>query len=148
MATQTEIRNDVTARIIQALEADLLPWRRPWKKTGSASLVGTPTSPARSRIGLNPMLLEIHAVHHGFLSRWWGTFNQWHEPRLPGLPPTIPRRGRALGLPDGLLQAGDQDRRGHDRPATRTRSGSSSSGRSPSSPPTRLRGRRRTNSAC
>ena len=25
------------------------------------------------------MLLEIHALRLGLLSRWWGTFNQWHD---------------------------------------------------------------------
>ena len=32
----------------------------------------------RAYAGLNPMLLEIHAIRHGFQSRWWGTFAQWH----------------------------------------------------------------------
>ena len=79
MPTQTDIRSDVTARIIQALESDLLPWRRPWK-TGSAQ-PGRHSNVASKKpyTGLNPMLLEIHAIHHGFSSRWWGTFNQWHD---------------------------------------------------------------------
>ena len=29
--------------------------------------------------GVNPLLLELHALRLGLLSRWWGTFNQWHE---------------------------------------------------------------------
>jgi antirestriction protein ArdC len=79
MATQTEIRKDVTARIIQALEADLLPWRPPWQ-TGSAQPGRHSNISSRKPYsGLNPLLLEIHAVNHGFQSRWWGTFNQWHD---------------------------------------------------------------------
>jgi antirestriction protein ArdC len=79
MPSQTDIRSDVTARIIQALESDLLPWRRPWK-TGSAQ-PGRHSNVASRKpyTGLNPLLLEIHAVHHGFPSRYWGTFNQWHD---------------------------------------------------------------------
>ena len=49
MPSQTEIRDEVTAQIIQALEADLLPWRRPWRTTvAAASPVGTAISPAES----------------------------------------------------------------------------------------------------
>ncbi len=79
MPSQTEIRSEVTARIIQALESDRLPWRRPWK-TGSAQ-PGRHTNVASKKpySVLNSMLVEIHAIHHGFLSRWWGTFNQWHD---------------------------------------------------------------------
>ena len=29
--SQSAIRDDVTTRIIQALESNLLPWRRPWR---------------------------------------------------------------------------------------------------------------------
>jgi antirestriction protein ArdC len=29
--------------------------------------------------GINPILLEIHALRLGLLSRWWGTFAQWHD---------------------------------------------------------------------
>ena len=29
--------------------------------------------------GVNPILLELHAMRLGLLSRWWGTFNQWHQ---------------------------------------------------------------------
>ena len=79
MPSQTEIRSEVTSRIIQALESDLLPWRRPWK-TGSTQ-PGRHTNVASKKpyTGLNPLLLEIHAVHHGFPSRWWVTWAAWKE---------------------------------------------------------------------
>ena len=79
MPSQTDIRSDVTARIISALEGDLLPWRRPWK-TGSTQ-PGRHSNIASKKpyTGLNPMLLEIHAIRHGLLSRWWGTFAQWRD---------------------------------------------------------------------
>jgi antirestriction protein ArdC len=80
MSTQTQIRDEVTARIITALEGNLLPWRRPWRAIGNSQ-------PARhSNIltkrpyqGINPILLELHALQLGLTSRWWGTFNQWHN---------------------------------------------------------------------
>ena len=34
MPSQSQIRDEVTARIVQTLEADLLPWRRPWRAAG------------------------------------------------------------------------------------------------------------------
>jgi len=79
MPSQTEIRQEVTDRIIQALESDLLPWRRPWQVSGSQPGRHSNIASRKPYNGLNPMLLEIHAVQHGFRSRWWGTFNQWHD---------------------------------------------------------------------
>ena len=78
MPTQTEIRDEVTQKIITALESNLLPWRRPW--SGGSTQPGWHSNVATKRAyaGLNPMLLEIHAIRHRLLSRWWGTFNQWH----------------------------------------------------------------------
>ncbi|MGO9109926.1 MAG: ArdC family protein [Thermoguttaceae bacterium] len=78
MPSQSQIRDEVTQKIVAALEADLLPWRRPWN--GGAAQPGRHSNVASRNpySGLNPMLLEIHAIRHGLLSRWWGTFNQWH----------------------------------------------------------------------
>jgi len=74
-----DIRTEVTQKIIQALESSHLPWRRPWK-TGSTQ-PGRHSNIASKKpyTGLNPMLLEIHAIRHGLLSRWWGTFAQWRD---------------------------------------------------------------------
>ena len=97
MPTQSQIRDEVTARIIQALEADLLPWRRPWRATVGGSQPGRHSNVASRKPyqGVNPLLLELHALRLGLLSRWWGTFNQWHEPRLhhPQAPARTSRRG-------------------------------------------------------
>jgi antirestriction protein ArdC len=81
MPSQAQIRDEVTQRIVQALESDLLPWRRPWRATAGGSQPGRHSNVASKRPyrGVNPMLLEIHALRLGLLSRWWGTFNQWHD---------------------------------------------------------------------
>ena len=81
MPSQTEIRDEVTARIIQALEADVLPWRRPWRTIVGGSQPGRHSNLASRKPyqGVNPLLLEFHALRLGLLSRWWGTFNQWHQ---------------------------------------------------------------------
>ncbi len=80
MPSQTAIRDEVTARIVEALEADLLPWRRPWRATAGGSQPGRHSNVASRKAysGINPLLLEIHALRLGLLSRWWATFNQWH----------------------------------------------------------------------
>jgi antirestriction protein ArdC len=79
MPSQTKIRDEVTARIVEALEADLLPWRRPWRATAGGSQPGRHSNVASRRAyqGVNPLLLELHAMQHGLTSRWWGTFPMW-----------------------------------------------------------------------
>jgi len=77
MPSQSQIRDEVTARIIRALEADLLPWRRPW--SGGSAQPGRHSNVATKRPyqGVNHILLELHAQQHGLFSRWWGTFPMW-----------------------------------------------------------------------
>jgi len=79
MPSQTQIREDVTTKIVQALESNLLPWRRPWATGGSQPGRHSNVSTKRPYQGVNPILLELHALQLGLGSRWWGTFNQWHE---------------------------------------------------------------------
>jgi antirestriction protein ArdC len=79
MPSQTQIRQQVTQQIISALESDLLPWRRPWRATGSQPGRHSNVTSRKAYQGVNPLLLELHALHLGLLSRWWGTFAQWHD---------------------------------------------------------------------
>ena len=79
MPSQTAIRDDVTARIIQALESNLLPWRRPWRATVGGSQPGRHSNVASRKPyqGVNRILLDLHTMQHGLSSRWWGTFPMW-----------------------------------------------------------------------
>ena len=80
MPSQTEIRQQVTQQIVAALEQNLLPWRRPWRAaTASTSQPGRHSNVASRKAyqGVNPLLLELHAMQHGLTSRWWGTFPMW-----------------------------------------------------------------------
>ena len=79
MPSQTEIRQQVTQQIIAALEQNLLPWRRPWRATVGGSQPGRHSNVASRKAyqGVNPLLLELHAMQHGLTSRWWGTFSMW-----------------------------------------------------------------------
>jgi antirestriction protein ArdC len=75
--SQNEIREQVTAKIIKALEQDLLPWRQMW--TGNSGGQHHNALTGRAYRGVNILLLGIHAAEHGFHSNVWATFNQWKQ---------------------------------------------------------------------
>ncbi len=74
--SQTErrhVHDQVTERVIKALEAGTVPWQKPWGAMG-----GWPRSMAsgdRYR-GINLVLLGMTAEERGYSSPWWGTFKQ------------------------------------------------------------------------
>jgi antirestriction protein ArdC len=75
MPSQKQIRQDITAKIIEALEKGVKPWRRPWSISKNA---GRPKSlTGHCYTGINPLLLELHNLRFGLRSRWWGTFRAW-----------------------------------------------------------------------
>ncbi len=79
MATQNEIRERITSTIIQALEkGGLPPWRMPWRSDPNAGFPVNIVSKKQYR-GINPLLLTIASMRHGFQSKYWGTFKQWQE---------------------------------------------------------------------
>ncbi len=77
MPNARQIREEITAKIVAALEKDLRPWRRMWTTNNpgqhSNAVTGKPYR------GVNPLLLQLHALDHGFTSTWWATFNQWKQ---------------------------------------------------------------------
>ena len=76
MPSQTELRQQITDRIIESLQSgQLSPWRKPWKSNGPHHNVVS----HRSYSGVNPLLLEISSQRFGFTSSLWGTFKQWKE---------------------------------------------------------------------
>lgn len=90
MATQAEIRQRITDKIVAALQAGTAPWRRPWSNLDST---GSPANivSKRSYTGVNTLLLELVAQERGWSSRWWGTFRQWQELglRIKARPPHV-----------------------------------------------------------
>jgi antirestriction protein ArdC len=78
MSKKTNLRQEITDQIVQALESDLLPWRRPWSISGNS---GRPANVISKNpySGVNPLLLELHRLRHGFSSRWYGTYKQWRS---------------------------------------------------------------------
>lgn len=73
-----QIREDVTKRLIAAMEKGLTPWRKPWKDDPN---YGWPANVASKRTytGINPLLLELTSLERGYQSRWWGTFKNWQD---------------------------------------------------------------------
>lgn len=77
--SQHELRKQLTDQIVQAIENDnLLPWRRSWSVSANAGRSANVVS-RKAYSGINPLLLEVHRLKHGFSSRWYGTFQQWKE---------------------------------------------------------------------
>jgi antirestriction protein ArdC len=79
MATQNELREQITQRIIDALSSGSLPpWRRPWR---AGTNTGSPVNVVSGKPyrGVNPMLLRLSADRHRLASKFWGTFRQWQQ---------------------------------------------------------------------
>jgi antirestriction protein ArdC len=76
MPTQNQIRQEITNRIIAALEGGLSPWRRPWRVSKNSGRPANVVS-EKSYSGVNPLLLSIATMQHGFNSKWWATYRQW-----------------------------------------------------------------------
>jgi len=79
MPSQNEIRERITNTIIEALtKGGLPPWRQPWLNDKNAGCPANIVSKKTYR-GINPLLLQIAGMRHGFQSKWWATFKQWQE---------------------------------------------------------------------
>lgn len=77
MPTQNQIREQITQQIVNHLTAGkVAPWRRPWSLDRNAGAPANVVSKKTYR-GINPLLLQIAAMRHGFRSKWWATWNQW-----------------------------------------------------------------------
>ena len=75
MATQAEIRDEITSRIVTALQSgNLPPWRRPWGGINT----GTPQNAVSKKNyrGINVLLLGLN---ESYQSRFWATFRQWRD---------------------------------------------------------------------
>jgi antirestriction protein ArdC len=77
MFSPTEIRQEITAQIIEALSNGTLPpWRRTWSNDANAPGLNTSLSTGSPYRGINQLILAIAAARRGFQSKWWGMFHQ------------------------------------------------------------------------
>jgi len=72
-----DIYAEITARIIAQVEAGILPWTQPWKRTGEA-VSGFPVNARTGRAysGVNILLLWMAQFERGYRSSSWVTFKQ------------------------------------------------------------------------
>jgi antirestriction protein ArdC len=68
-----DVYQEVTNRIVAALEAGTVPWKRPW--VASAEAHRNPVSGTEYR-GINPFLLDMTAWENGYTAPLWLTFKQ------------------------------------------------------------------------
>jgi antirestriction protein ArdC len=76
-APRRDVYQDVTDRVIAALEAGTIPWVRPWKG-GEVGAHGRPVNvrSAKPYNGINVMLLWLTAAAEGYSRDLWLTFRQ------------------------------------------------------------------------
>ena len=72
MSTQTDIRHQVTTRIVDALRAGTPPWRRPWRNDVTNAGAAANAASGTNYRGVNALLLGLA----GYESRWWATYAQ------------------------------------------------------------------------
>lgn len=68
-----EIEEQVTGRVIEALERGTVPWRRPWSTAG---ILPTSANTGRPYRGINTWLLSLTAYAEGYGSPYWLTYRQ------------------------------------------------------------------------
>ena len=77
MATQEELRRNITNQIVEALKSGgIPPWKRPW---GISPNSGFPSNAVSKRkySGVNVILLRMAAMSREWSSKWWATYPQW-----------------------------------------------------------------------
>lgn len=90
--SQHELRQRITAQIVEALKnGKLPPWRKPWSGSKACGLPQNIES-RRRYTGVNPLLLQIAAERHGLRSNLWGTIHQWNKigGRVKARPAEVP----------------------------------------------------------
>lgn len=70
--TKNDVYSEVTDRIIAALEAGVVPWRRPWDKGASAGPISL--RGGKPYRGINVFMLELEAMTCGYADPRWGTY--------------------------------------------------------------------------
>jgi antirestriction protein ArdC len=75
MPTTNQIREEITNKIIAALESGNVPWQRPWSVTKNSGRPSNAIS-KKAYTGINVLLTELHRVQYGLTSKWHGTYDQ------------------------------------------------------------------------
>lgn len=68
-----DVEQEVTDRMMAALESGTIPWRKPWTVAGFAHTSVATGKPYR---GMNVWLLALTSMERGYVSPFWLTFKQ------------------------------------------------------------------------
>ena len=73
-----DIQQEITDKLIEALENGVKPWERPWDQTGLA-ILPTNFKTGKAYSGMNLLLLWLAADKNNYSSEMWLTFKQAKE---------------------------------------------------------------------
>jgi len=79
MKTQSEIRADLTQKIVEALKTGVIPWRKPWRSIPDPVRLPTNAVTKRHYNGFNILALQLTAQVHGYPAGLWASYNQWRS---------------------------------------------------------------------
>jgi antirestriction protein ArdC len=74
-----DIASEITALILSKLEAGVLPWARPWDRTGGGGGGRPLRHCGTAYTGINTLFLWAMADANGYNSRYWMTYRQAQE---------------------------------------------------------------------
>ena len=77
-ATKRDLYQEVTDKLVVAIEAGTAPWQRPWTEVASAGLAMNGVS-SRHYNGVNALLLMMTAQAEGYTENRWFTFKQAND---------------------------------------------------------------------
>lgn len=109
MAEKFDAYQEITDRMIAALEKGTVPWRTPWIG-GSPPMRMSANKPYE---GINVFILGLTAASKGYRSPWWGTYGQIAE--KAGMKKGVGRNGLTFWYsPDGTARGVRQGEHGVD----------------------------------
>jgi antirestriction protein ArdC len=71
-----DLRQEVNARIVEAMEKGLPPWRQPFRRDPNCGFPTNAVTQKKYR-GVNPLLLTAAAMGRGYQAKWWAAYGQW-----------------------------------------------------------------------
>ncbi|RYY28830.1 MAG: DUF1738 domain-containing protein [Sphingomonadales bacterium] len=75
-ASPVSLYDEVTARIVDEIEAGRVPWVQPWDAAGFAPGLPKNADTCRAYSGINILILWAEAARRGFAAQGWLTFRQ------------------------------------------------------------------------
>ena len=79
MKSQTEIRAELTQKIVEALKQGVIPWRKPWRSIPDPVRLPTNFVTKRHYNGFNILALQLAGQVHGYPASLWATYNQFRS---------------------------------------------------------------------